>query len=65
VAEEYSPGFKMALGLKDLRLAGEAAERAGKKLPILEATRNQMTEAVHAGLGEKDWSALADYMRKA
>jgi 3-hydroxyisobutyrate dehydrogenase-like beta-hydroxyacid dehydrogenase len=65
VAEEYSPGFKMALGLKDLRLASEAAERACKTLPILETTRNQMTEAVHAGLGEKDWSALADYMRKA
>jgi 3-hydroxyisobutyrate dehydrogenase-like beta-hydroxyacid dehydrogenase len=64
VAEEYSPGFKMALGLKDLRLATEAAERAGKRLPILETTRNQMTEAVHAGLGDKDWSALAEFMRR-
>jgi 3-hydroxyisobutyrate dehydrogenase-like beta-hydroxyacid dehydrogenase len=64
VAEEYSPGFKMALGLKDLRLASEAAERAGKRLPILETTRNQMTEAVHAGLGDKDWSALAAFMRQ-
>jgi len=64
VAEEYSPGFKMALGLKDLRLASEAAERAGKRLPILETTRNQMTEAVHAGLGDKDWSALAEFMRR-
>jgi 3-hydroxyisobutyrate dehydrogenase-like beta-hydroxyacid dehydrogenase len=65
VAEEYSPGFKMSLGLKDLRLAGEAAERAGKRLPILDTVRHQMTEAVHAGLGDKDWSALADFMRKA
>jgi 3-hydroxyisobutyrate dehydrogenase-like beta-hydroxyacid dehydrogenase len=64
VAEEYSPGFKMSLGLKDLRLACEAAERAGKRLPILETTRDQMTEAVQAGLGDKDWSALADYLRK-
>jgi 3-hydroxyisobutyrate dehydrogenase-like beta-hydroxyacid dehydrogenase len=64
VAEEYSPGFKMSLGLKDLRLATEAAERAGKRLPILETTRNQMTEAVHAGLGDKDWSALAEFMRR-
>ena len=64
VAEEYSPGFKMSLGLKDLRLASEAAERAGKQLPILGAVRDQMTEAVHAGLGDKDWSALADFMRK-
>jgi 3-hydroxyisobutyrate dehydrogenase-like beta-hydroxyacid dehydrogenase len=64
VAEEYSPGFKMSLGLKDLRLASEAAERAGKRLPILETVRDQMTEAVHAGLGDKDWSALADFMRR-
>jgi 3-hydroxyisobutyrate dehydrogenase-like beta-hydroxyacid dehydrogenase len=64
VAEEYSPGFKMALGLKDLRLASEAAERASKRLPILETVREQMTEAVHAGLGDKDWSALADFMRR-
>jgi 3-hydroxyisobutyrate dehydrogenase-like beta-hydroxyacid dehydrogenase len=54
----------MSLGLKDLRLAVEAAERAGKHLPILETVRDQMTEAVQAGLGDKDWSALADYMRK-
>jgi 3-hydroxyisobutyrate dehydrogenase-like beta-hydroxyacid dehydrogenase len=64
VAEEYSPGFKMSLGLKDLRLATEAAERAGKHLPILKTVRDQMTEAVHAGLGDKDWSALADFMRR-
>lgn len=64
VAEEYSPGFKMSLGLKDLRLATEAAERAGKHLPMLDTVRHQMTEAVQAGLGDKDWSALADYMRK-
>jgi len=64
VAEEYSPGFKMSLGLKDLRLASEAADRAGKHLPILDTVRNQMTEAVHAGLGDKDWSALADFMRR-
>lgn len=64
VAEEYSPGFKMSLGLKDLRLATEAAERAGKRLPMLDTVRDQMTEAVHAGLGDKDWSAVAEFMRQ-
>jgi 3-hydroxyisobutyrate dehydrogenase-like beta-hydroxyacid dehydrogenase len=64
VAEEYSPGFKMSLGLKDLRLAAEAAERAGKRLPMLDTVRNQMTEAVQAGLGDKDWSAIAEFMRQ-
>jgi 3-hydroxyisobutyrate dehydrogenase-like beta-hydroxyacid dehydrogenase len=64
VAEEYSPGFKMSLGLKDLRLATEAAERAGKRLPMLDTVRNQMTAAVQAGLGDKDWSAVAEFMRQ-
>ena len=64
VAEEYSPGFKMSLGLKDLRLATEAAERAGKKLPMLDTVRDQMTEAVQSGLGDKDWSAVAEFMRQ-
>jgi 3-hydroxyisobutyrate dehydrogenase-like beta-hydroxyacid dehydrogenase len=63
VHQEYAPGFKMALGLKDLRLATEAAERAGKKLPMLDTVREQMTEAVQAGLGDKDWSAVAAYLR--
>jgi 3-hydroxyisobutyrate dehydrogenase-like beta-hydroxyacid dehydrogenase len=65
VAQEYSPGFKMSLGLKDLRLAAEAAEGIGKRLPMLETVRDQMTEAVHAGLGDKDWSAVADFMRNS
>jgi 3-hydroxyisobutyrate dehydrogenase-like beta-hydroxyacid dehydrogenase len=63
VQREYAPGFKMSLGLKDLRLAAAAAERAGKRLPMLDTVRGQMTEAVQAGLGDKDWSAVAEYMR--
>jgi 3-hydroxyisobutyrate dehydrogenase-like beta-hydroxyacid dehydrogenase len=63
VQQEYAPGFKMSLGLKDLRLATAAAERAGKRLPMLDTVRAQMTEAVQAGLGDQDWSAVAQYMR--
>jgi 3-hydroxyisobutyrate dehydrogenase-like beta-hydroxyacid dehydrogenase len=58
---DFEPGFKMALGLKDLRLATAAAEQAGKRLPILDAVRARMTDAVEAGMGDKDWSAVADY----
>ncbi len=58
---KYEPGFKARLGLKDLRLAAAAAESAGKRLPMLDAVRGRMTETVDAGLGEKDWSAMADY----
>ena len=55
----YEPGFKATLGLKDLRLATEAAEEAKAQLPMLDAVRSQMTAAVDAGLGERDWSIIA------
>ncbi len=58
---KYEPGFKARLGLKDLRLAAAAAETAGKWLPMLDAVRGRMSETVDAGMGEKDWSAMADY----
>ena len=58
---DYEPGFGMRLGLKDLRLATAAAEEAGRRLPMLDAVRARMEEAVEAGLGDKDWSAMADY----
>ena len=61
VKGDFEPGFKMTLGLKDLRLATAAAEKAGKALPILDAVRDRMAQAVHAGMGDKDWSGIADY----
>lgn len=59
--DRYEPGFKARLGLKDLRLATEAAMQAGARLPLLDAVRGRMAEAVEAGMGERDWSAMADY----
>jgi 3-hydroxyisobutyrate dehydrogenase-like beta-hydroxyacid dehydrogenase len=56
----FDPGFKAALGLKDLRLATEAGNEAGRTLPMLEVVRERLGTAVSAGLGEKDWSILAD-----
>ena len=58
---DFEPGFRMRLGLKDLRLATEAAAGAGRQLPMLNAVRSRMTEAVDAGMGDKDWSGVADY----
>ncbi|MBB3182421.1 NAD(P)-dependent oxidoreductase [Variovorax sp. Sphag1AA] len=60
-AGAYEPGFKAALGLKDLRLAVQAAGAADRTLPVLEATRARMEEAVNAGWGEQDWSAMAKF----
>ena len=58
---DFEPGFKMTLGLKDLGLAASAAEAAGKRLPMLDAVHARMGEAVGAGMGDKDWSGIADY----
>jgi 3-hydroxyisobutyrate dehydrogenase-like beta-hydroxyacid dehydrogenase len=55
----YEPGFKATLGLKDLRLASEAAEEAGRALPMLAPVHGRMAETVAAGLGNRDWSAMA------
>jgi 3-hydroxyisobutyrate dehydrogenase-like beta-hydroxyacid dehydrogenase len=56
---EFEPGFAMSLGLKDLRLAAAASRQS---LPVLDAVRGRITEAVEAGMGGKDWSGIADYV---
>ncbi|MGF6767997.1 3-hydroxyisobutyrate dehydrogenase-like beta-hydroxyacid dehydrogenase [Paraburkholderia sp. GAS199] len=58
-AGQYEPGFKASLGLKDLRLATEAAGQAGRSLPMLAAVHGQMAATVDAGWGDRDWSAMA------
>lgn len=58
---DFEAGFRMQLGLKDLGLAAAAGEKSGKCLPLLDAVRARMAEAVEAGMGDKDWSGIADY----
>ncbi len=58
---DYQPGFKARLGLKDLRLAKEAAADAGRVLPVLDAVHGRMRETIEAGLGDLDWSAMAKF----
>jgi len=62
LANDYEPGFRLDLGLKDLRLATEAGKASGKHLPMLDIVRNQMSAASDAGMGDRDWSALADHI---
>ena len=59
----YEPGFKLTLGLKDVNLALDAAKAKGAALPSAEIVRENMDSAVDAGLGDKDWSALAKTAR--
>lgn len=60
--EDYEPGFRARLGLKDLRLATAAAD--SHRLPMLEAVRARLGEVVAAGMGERDWSVMADLTLK-
>ncbi len=59
----YEPGFKLTLGLKDVNLALDAAKAKDAALPSAEIVRENMDSAVDAGLGDKDWSALAKTAR--
>ena len=63
VRGDYEPGFRMRLGLKDLTLATAASAKTGRDLPMLNAVRDCMAAAVAAGMGDKDWSGIADYTR--
>lgn len=59
VSEDFTPGFRMKLGLKDLRLATELADAANVTLPVLDAIRTRMHDAVEDGMAEQDWSGIA------
>jgi 3-hydroxyisobutyrate dehydrogenase-like beta-hydroxyacid dehydrogenase len=62
IAEErYQPaGFKLALGLKDVQLVLQAAETEHVPLPFASVLRDHFLEALAAGKGDLDWSALAE-----
>jgi 3-hydroxyisobutyrate dehydrogenase-like beta-hydroxyacid dehydrogenase len=62
IAEErYEPaGFTMTLGLKDTRLALQAAEAVRVPMPLASVVRDHFIEGLAAGKAEQDWSALAD-----
>lgn len=58
--EDYSPaGFKMTLGLKDVRLALAAGEAKHVPMPIASTLRDGLLEGIAQGDGDLDWSALA------
>jgi 3-hydroxyisobutyrate dehydrogenase-like beta-hydroxyacid dehydrogenase len=53
------PGFKLALGFKDVRLALEAGEGAAVPMPLASLLRDGHLNSVAHGEGDLDWAALA------
>jgi 3-hydroxyisobutyrate dehydrogenase-like beta-hydroxyacid dehydrogenase len=47
---------------KDQRLAQEAAAEQGARLPVNEAARKLLAEAVATGRGERDLAVVADLL---
>ncbi len=61
----YEPaGFRLELGLKDVRLALAAGESARTPLPVASLLRDHLLEAIAQGDGERDWAALAEVARR-
>lgn len=54
----YPPRFKLSLAAKDLRLVTEAAAKTGRELPVASAARRWLEQAVEAGSGDLDYSAV-------
>lgn len=52
-------GFKLRLGLKDVRLVLAAADRLDVPMPLASLAHDRLLEALAAGLGEQDWAAMA------
>jgi 3-hydroxyisobutyrate dehydrogenase-like beta-hydroxyacid dehydrogenase len=61
----YEPAaFRLALGLKDLRLVLQAADGARTPMPFASVLHDHLLEAVAQGDGERDWAALAEVVRR-
>ncbi len=59
VEERFTPaGFKAPLGLKDMRLVGEAAEKNRVPMPLLGVLRDHLLETIAREGEDIDWSAI-------
>ncbi|HEV2423235.1 MAG TPA: NAD(P)-dependent oxidoreductase [Terriglobia bacterium] len=60
IAEEHfePAGFKMLLGLKDVRLVLAAGEAAAVPMPLASLVRDHMISGIARGMGEIDWGAI-------
>ena len=54
----FTPGFKLALHQKDLKICSEMAEKLGVNLPITQITSQEYAQLIQQGYGDEDISAL-------
>ena len=59
-SERYQPaGFKMPLGLKDMRAVLAAAEGRNVPMPVASLVRDHFISGIARGKADLDWSSLA------
>lgn len=63
--QQFEPGFRMPLALKDVELALATAHEAAVPLPLVSVIRDHMLEAIATGHGDDDWAALAMVAQRA
>ncbi len=64
--KKFQPaGFKLALGLKDVRLALAAADAAEVPMPAASLLHDRFLAGVATGRGDHDWSAVAALVAEA
>lgn len=61
ISRDFTPGFKLSLYSKDLRIARSAAAARQLNLPGLELVASEMGSLVQAGSGGLDFSALLQF----
>ncbi|MGH9438197.1 MAG: NAD(P)-dependent oxidoreductase [Terriglobia bacterium] len=62
-SEKYEPvGFRMELGLKDMRLVLGAADAAAVPMPTASLVRDSLLSGVARGFGDADWANLARFI---
>jgi len=61
---DYQAGFTVAMMLKDLRLAQEAANASGATTPLGREAMNLYTEYDESGNSQLDFSAIVKHIRK-
>lgn len=61
-SREYPPRFRLSLARKDAELVVTAGEAGSLDLPALEAAREHLAAAEHAGLGNEDYAAVLKHI---